>query len=471
MRVQKARFSCTYRDGSFCYICSRRNEYNFMTRQKSYAELTAEEQLQYCKDLEKFSGQVPHLEQLKGSWSAADREAMEQGLRLMQAFAFSESFATDALRYGDYSSRTYRLRFYCDKIKKELVKSLNVSGGNGQPVAIIDPTVPTRRRGRPSLAEVEARKKGEDVAKEDTGLELQRQIAQMMGMKVIVTDNAPREKNNAELAEERKAKLAEEAKMNPSLFDGECASGITPSRNNGIADNRNNDVPSTQSPTVAPTIADLGETRYHLNQLRILLSPSLQERVDSVQGLRHGAASAAETAKRMAERGEKPEDVEIYTREAAQLTEAYEQIYDDVDNELATLHYRLKNDEPYRKQFQEKYHITDLTRILDDLKPYYKKVQSPEFDLRCKTLIEQESPEYAAKVKAEAERKKEVQDILRYLKRKDKPATDARLNSAREKFARLEQLLGKKEAKDYKPLLAFIEDGNRKFNAEKKQKK
>lgn len=434
-----------------------------MTTQKSYAELTAEEQLQYCKDLEKFSGQVPHLEQLKGSWSAADREAMEQGLRLMQAFAFSESFATDALRYGDYSSRTYRLRFYCDKIKKELVKSLNVSGGNGQPVAIIDPTVPTRRRGRPSLAEVEARKKGEEVAKEDTGLELQRQIAQMMGMKVIVTDNAPREKNNAELAEERKAKQAAEEKMNPSLF--------SPTPDPSPKESGEGQTAAGASPTVAPTIADLGETRYHLNQLRILLSPSLQERVDSVQGLRQSAASAAETAKRMAERGEKPEDVEPYAKEAAQLTEAYEQIYDDVDKELATLHYRLKNDEPYRKQFQEKYHINDLTRILDDLKPYYKKVQSPEFDLRCKTLIEQESPEYAAKVKAEAERKKEVQDILRYLKRKDKPATDARLNGAREKFARLEQLLGKKEAKDYKPLLAFIEDENRKLNAEKKQKK
>lgn len=433
-----------------------------MTRQKSYAELTAEEQLQYCKDLEKFSGQVPHLEQLKGSWSAADREAMEQGLRLMQAFAFSESFATDALRYGDYSSRTYRLRFYCDKIKKELVKSLNVSGGNGQPVAIIDPTVPTRRRGRPSLAEVEARKKGEEVDREDTGLELQRQIAQMMGMKVIVTDNAPREKNNAELAEERKAKQAAEEKMNPSLF--------SPAPGPSTKESGEGQTAAGASPTVAPTIADLGETRYHLNQLRILLSPSLQERVDSVQGLRQSAASAAETAKRMAERGEKPEDVEPYAKEAAQLTEAYEQIYDDVDKELATLHYRLKNDEPYRTQFQEKYHITDLTRILDDLKPYYKKVQSPEFDLRCKTLIEQESPEYAAKVKAEAERKKEVQDILRYLKRKDKPATDARLNGAREKFARLEQLLGKKEAKDYKPLLAFIEDENRKLN-EKKQKK
>lgn len=434
-----------------------------MTKQKSYVELTAEEQLQFVTALTEFANAtLPRLEASKGSLTPDDRKAMGEGLKLIGTFPIYRDFAEQAFRYNDFEGRIYRLRHCIERIKKELVKSLNVSGGNGQPVAIIDPTVPTRRRGRPSLAEVEARKKGEEVAKEDTGLELQRQIAQMMGMKVIVTDNAPREKNNAELAEERKAKQAAEEKMNPSLF--------SPAPGPSTKESGEGQTAAGASPTVAPTIADLGETRYHLNQLRILLSPSLQERVDSVQVLRQGAASAAETAKRMAERGEKPEDVEPYAKEAAQLTEAYEQIYDDVDKELATLHYRLKNDEPYRKQFQEKYHINDLTRILDDLKPYYKKVQSPEFDLRCKTLIEQESPEYAAKVKAEAERKKEVQDILRYLKRKDKPATDARLNGAREKFARLEQLLGKKEAKDYKPLLAFIEDENRKLN-EKKQKK
>ena len=435
-----------------------------MTKQKSYTELTAEEQLQFVTALTEFANAtLPRLEASKGSLTPDDRKAMGEGLKLIGTFPIYRDFAEQAFRYNDFEGRIYRLRHCIERIKKELVKSLNVSGGNGQSVAIIDPTVPTRRRGRPSLAEVEARKKGEQVAKEDTGLELQRQIAQMMGMKVIVTDNAPREKNNAELAEERKAKQAAEEKMNPSLF--------SPTPDPSPKESGEGQTGAAASPTVAPTIADLGETRYHLNQLRILLSPSLQERVDSVQGLRQGAASAAETAKRMAERGEKPEDVEPYAKEAAQLTEAYEQIYEDVDKELATLHYRLKNDEPYRKQFQEKYHITDLTRILDDLKPYYKKVQSPEFDLRCKTLIEQESPEYAAKVKAAAERKKEVQDILRYLKRKDKPATDARLNGAREKFARLEQLLGKKEAKDYKPLLAFIEDENRKLNAEKKQKK
>ena len=435
-----------------------------MTKQKSYTELTAEEQLQFVTALTEFANAtLPRLEASKGSLTPDDRKAMGEGLKLIGTFPIYRDFAEQAFRYNDFEGRIYRLRHCIERIKKELVKSLNVSGGNGQSVAIIDPTVPTRRRGRPSLAEVEARKKGEQVAKEDTGLELQRQIAQMMGMKVIVTDNAPREKNNAELAEERKAKQAAEEKMNPSLF--------SPTPDPSPKESGEGQTGAAASPTVAPTIADLGETRYHLNQLRILLSPSLQERVDSVQGLRQGAASAAETAKRMAERGEKPEDVEPYAKEAAQLTEAYEQIYEDVDKELATLHYRLKNDEPYRKQFQEKYHITDLTRILDDLKPYYKKVQSPEFDLRCKTLIEQESPEYAAKVKAAAERKKEVQDILRYLKRKDKPATDARLNGAREKFARLEQLLGKKEAKDYKPLLAFIEDENKKLNAEKKQKK
>ena len=85
-----------------------------------------------------------------------------------------------------------------------------------------------------------------------------------------------------------------------------------------------------------------------------------------------------------------------------------------------------------------------------------------------KTLIEQESPAFVAKQKADAEKKKEVQDILRYLKRKDKGPSEARVKTAKEKFHRLEELLGKKEAADYKPLVRKIEDD---FKAMKKADK
>jgi len=71
-------------------------------------------------------------------------------------------------------------------------------------------------------------------------------------------------------------------------------------------------------------------------------------------------------------------------------------------------------------------------------------------------------------MKAEEAKKEEVADILRYLKRKDKDASDTRLKTAREvKFPRLVELIGEKEAKDYLPLLAYIEEENRKWREAK----
>ena len=97
--------------------------------------------------------------------------------------------------------------------------------------------------------------------------------------------------------------------------------------------------------------------------------------------------------------------------------------------------------------------------------PYYEKLKSPELDLRIRTLIEQDSPEYAARMKAEEEKKQEVTDILRYLKRRDKMATDVRLKSAKEvKFPRLVELIGEKEAMNYYPLITYIEEENRKLH-------
>ena len=164
----------------------------------------------------------------------------------------------------------------------------------------------------------------------------------------------------------------------------------------------------------------------------------------------------------MALRGEKPEDIEVYAKQAAEATEQYEAIYDAVDNELGTVYYRLKNDGDYSDKFSKRFRIKDFTAILKQLRPYYDKVKSPEFEVRMKTLIEQESPEYVARMKAEKEKKEEVEGILRYLRRKDKPASKQRVETARKRFARLEELLGKDMAKDYRPLLTVIEEGYQK---------
>ena len=151
---------------------------------------------------------------------------------------------------------------------------------------------------------------------------------------------------------------------------------------------------------------------------------------------------------------------------------------------------------PFTERFKTRYRGVDVEKILYMARPYYEKVKEQEkkeaeeirarakakgeneeqavrdwlvdhqpVDQRVKNLIERDNPEYAAKMKAEEEKKEEVSDILRYLKRKDKQASDVRLKTAREvKFPRLVELIGEEEAKNYYPLITYIEEENKKLH-------
>ena len=214
---------------------------------------------------------------------------------------------------------------------------------------------------------------------------------------------------------------------------------------------------------------DSGDYRLPIAQKRMLLTVELAQRTEDIRTLRGTMAAAAERAKTLAELNRPQGEIEAAAQESIKANDAYQAILADIDAELATVWYRLQNDEPYRERFLQKHGfktVKDMhADLLHDLRKHYEKVKSPEFDLRCRTLIEQESPEYVAKQKAEAEKKKEVQDIIRYFKRKDK---GQKLETARAKFKRLEELLGKKEAANYRPLLTKIEEDAK---ADKKAKK
>jgi len=426
--------------------------------------------LQYVVELQDW--EVNHLSRIKslrsGEWTKGDTEAMQRVMTLISAFAPLRDFAEDALRYGDYAQRVYRLDFCFSFIKEELAKGVTVADANGNIYAYAPQMKQQyRRRGRPTKEE-EVQQAQEQQAM-DVTTRHQQAVASFLGVQ-IVTAQQLREKNNDELAQEREQKKAKEEAANPSLFDNGNGNGDVNANgnedDNGNVNGNYNDN-KNEKPSFAPTVEGLSQTRLHLDQLRFLLTPALQERVDTVRELRTKASTNAETAKMMAERGDAPADIEPFAHAAAEATEAYEQIYADVDTELATIYYRIKNDGDYRERFDRRYKVADFSAILKQLKPYYEKVQSPEFDKRMQALIEQESPEYVARMKREAEKKEEVEGILRYLKRKDKDATDKRLAGAREKWARLVELIGKEEADDYAPLMTYIEDENRKYREAK----
>ena len=126
------------------------------------------------------------------------------------------------------------------------------------------------------------------------------------------------------------------------------------------------------------------------------------------------------------------------------------------------------------EKFKQRFKGVDIEKVQYITRPYYEKMrkESPEIDVRIRTVIEQESPEYAAKMKAEEEKKKEVAELLRYLKRKDKPNVKQRIETMEKRYARLVELLGEEEAKVYRPIVdAAREDYEAHFKAADDSKK
>lgn len=435
---------------------------------KVFSAMTAEEQERWVSEFTEWMDKGRRLAKLSSGWSRNDITDMEQGLRLLASWPFCEDFCEKTAHFADYDRRAYRLPLYIDKVVEELAAGLTIQTIDGRKVVQVSPSVPLRRRGRPTKEEIAARLRGETlvVQGDDAEVRRRRAIAKLLGMEVIVSGEAPREKNNAELKAEREARKAEEAKINPSLFaaaeDNGRNNDITSSRNNDSG-NDNNDSGDALSPC-AQIMSDsyemrMAQDKLHLDQLAWMCSKPLQERIKLVQSQRTAAESASERAKTMADLGQPADAIAEYTQQAKVATEAYLQTYADIDTELAILHKRLYLDLPFVEQFKQRFKGVDIEKIQYITRPYYEKVKSPELDLRIKTIIEQENPEYAAKMKAEEEKKQEVSELLRYLKRKDKPNVKQRIETMEKRYQRLIELLGEDEAKVYRPIVdAAIED-------------
>jgi hypothetical protein len=219
--------------------------------------------------------------------------------------------------------------------------------------------------------------------------------------------------------------------------------------------------------------ARMAKDKLHLNQLAFFLSPELAKRTETVQSLRLTAERASERAKMLTEMGGKQDEIAEYAEQAKVATEAYLQTYADVDEELAVLHKRLYLDLPFLEQFKARYRGVDIEKIQYITRPYYEKVkkESPEIDVRIRTIIEQENPEYAAKMKAEQEKKEELQQLHRYIMRTDKPASDERVKTMTERIERVRQLAGDEVANSYLPVLAKTKEENTVLNKAKAEKK
>lgn len=453
--------------------------------QKLYQEMTAEEQLRWVSEfaevLNKGGERIAVLaKDSRAVWTRDDQAMMQRLFGLLGAWPWAQSFCEQALRFGDYSRRAYRLPVYIEKVKEALADGLVTTDSTGKATAVVLPGAPLRRRGRPTKEETAARMRGEVVLPTDDGPETRkrRTIARMLGLEVV-SGEAQREKNNAELKAEREVRRAREEKMNPSLFENNAAAEPQPT----VQAAGNNHEPSTlnHEPSVSPCAqlmndsyeARMAQDKLHLDQLAWLMSKPLQERVKLVQSQRTAAEAASERAKMLAEMGGKQEQIEEYAEQAKVATEAYLQTYAYVDVELAVLHKRLYLDMPFVDGFKRRFKGVDIEKIQYITRPYYEKVkkESPEIDVRIRTIIEQENPEYAAKMKAEQAKKEELQQLHRYIMRTDKPASDERVKTMTERIERVRQLAGDEVANSYLPVLEKTKEENAAMNKAKADKK
>ena len=438
---------------------------------KLYNEMTPDEQLRYVTDFTSFiDKKLPALEHIGDAWEQSTIKDFETGLRLLNAFQFARDFVDKAVRYGDYSARVHRIRVYVDKIKNEIAKGLSLKGADGHTYALVAPSLPARRRGRPTKEEAAARLRGIDVPKPtDPEMEKQIVIARLMGIEVQVSNVAPREKNNAELAAERAARQAAYDQQNPSLFPetkedtGVLRQAQEPSGGGTVP---------VEPSGAQTTVAELAEARIindrlHLSDLAWLCSDELKARIEQVRAQRTVFGSASERAKLLAEQGADPKTIAPYARQAEEAREAFESTYAAVDEALAIQYKRLSIDQPYIERFKARFKGVDLEKVLYITHPYYEKLKSPELDLRIRTLIEQDSPEYAARMKAEEEKKQELQALHRYIVRRDKDASDDRVKTMTQRIERIRELAGDETADSYLPILEKTKEENKAWRAAK----
>ena len=199
-----------------------------------------------------------------------------------------------------------------------------------------------------------------------------------------------------------------------------------------------------------------GGVGFHLDQLKWLMSDNLKEAVDTIRELRNAAAEAATTAKTLAMEKASEDRIAVYAKEAAEKTEAYERIYEQVDNEMARVYVRLKEDSTYIEEMKNK--GTDPDALRTALRPYWDRVENKElYKQQVIENIKANDPEQAKIREAEENKTKRKNDIIKYLTRKDKVNTAKRAKTMRERYNELLALIGD-EAKDYLPLIEKAEE-------------
>lgn len=269
----------------------------------------------------------------------------------------------------------------------------------------------------------------------------------------------PTREEQALYAEQQKEKALEEARR--SLFpDLKPDLTLQPLTYGGIVANPNGE-------TIASTMPNL-------MQLRPFLSERLQEQVNTVRSLRNEMAAKAEQAKVMAEANEKAgrpiyteEEIALLATRAVKIeSEILPRIYINVDREIGEAYLRLSprtGDPEYIARIEKACNVPPQN-LRAQFRPFYDKAlaRDPLFAQSVADKIAADRPEVKAARDAAAKHKAEADALIKYIMRKDKPSTKARIKGLTDRIAQLRKdyadIVTEDELKGYEAILLKVNE-------------
>lgn len=271
--------------------------------------------------------------------------------------------------------------------------------------------------------------------------------------------------NYAKHAEAFKANITELSQMLPAMCGNNAkrpgrptaeetkAKAIKAAKEKAEREKREPDVFQPEELDAPITDMTLLRGKLHLNQLAWLLPERLRKQSEEIRTLRKAFETESETAKDLAMQGKDSATVAEHANAAHDINETIQTFYKDVDYALAELFVRLSDDERTIEQMKPK--VRDIADLKSLLRPYYAKVkeEEPTFRATIDERIKEESPEAVKAKEEEKARKKEVEDIVRYLRRTDRKMSQTVYDKMQKRFARLTELIGEDEANVYTPIL------------------
>ena len=360
-----------------------------MEDSKEFKAMTPQEQLAWLTDFRRWTDEkLPVLCAIGNAWESSAIKSMEEGLKLISAFSYCRDFVQKSLMFRDFARRIDRMKFYIEKIRKEVALGNAVKTASGDTLAFVPP-VQSRRRGRPTKEEQRQRMEQEQLRNETEAV-----------AKTVVVEQKP-----AEIATPQQG----------SLFDAEPATPIPHAE------------PTTEFAT-ALAMSQSG-ARLHLDQLAWLMSKDLQMRIKEVAGLRAVAAKEAEQAKALADNGVPQAIIEPHSRAAVEAKDKYLAIYAEVDQELGKLYISIETSPAVFGEYasmatKKGINIEQLKAIL---KPYWVKIGSPS----AASIVLSGTPEPEASEEEKAQRSARLHAIRTYFMRKDCNLTQKRIDKMR----------------------------------------